>query len=87
MKVYFECNQKLLLNKLFQKGNNSKKHPLSFINVFLHTHADIYICAGVNLHVHTCVCVPVCRCVLCVELLVGLTLSAKKERKRKGKRV
>lgn len=33
---------------------------------------------------HMCVCVPVCRCVLCVELLVGLTVSAKKERKGKA---
>lgn len=51
------------------------------------TYKDMYICACVNLHVHTCVCVPVCRCVLCMELLVGLTVSAKKERKWKGKRV
>lgn len=35
----------------------------------------------------THVCVPVCRCVLCVELLVGLTVSEKKERKWKGNRV
>lgn len=63
------------------------KEAFTRVSKCFSTYTDMYICACVNLHVHTCVCVPVCRSVLCMELLVGLTVSAKKERKWKGKRV